>query len=176
MVGTVKSFQTMTNNCTLSLVVKKSFLLFVSPQIEREREEHLMHRLKLPSEEPEEPAVIVPPAPPVAVTTPQTPVENNTPVPTRTDPVAAVVENNIPTNNVHTPQPSMEPSVSSHSSPESDYSAGMGHGSFTGGGEEESSRGVSPMTEETSSQPFIGPATQEDHQHTRIGFTGLKLG
>ena len=134
-----------------------------------------MHRLKLPSEEPEEPPVVLPPAPPV-VTTPQTPVENSTPVPTRPDPVAAV-ENNIPTNNVHTPQPSMEPSVSSRSSPESDYSAGMGPGSLTGGGEDESSRGVSsPMTEETSSQPFIGPATQEDHQHTRIGFTGLKLG
>ncbi|MRB67757.1 hypothetical protein GH825_30855, partial [Bacillus thuringiensis] len=32
------------------------------------------------------------------------------------------------------------------------------------------------MTEETSSQPFIGPATQEDHQHAKMGFTGLKLG
>lgn len=146
---------------------------FFCPQIEREREEHLMPRLKLPSEEPEEQPIPVPPEP---VVVKEIPVENNTqhPMPTRPEAVVTVVDNIIPTNGAIKPQPLVEPSVSSQSSPESDYSAGMAPS--TGGEEEESSRGISPMTEETFSQPFIGPATQEDHQHAKMGFTGLKLG
>jgi len=135
-----------------------------------------MPRLKLPSEEPEEPSVPVPvPAPPVPAKEP--PIENNTQyaIPTRPDMAGPVVDSVIPTNGVVRPQPLVDHSTSSQSSPESDYSAGVDPSSATGGGEE-SSRGVSPMTEETSSQPFIGPATQEDHQHSKMGFAGLKLG
>ena len=54
------------------------------------------------------------------------------------------------------------PSVSSQSSPESDN--------------EETGIVIPPSSEDSQSQPFIGPVPREEQQAAKIGFTQLVLG
>ena len=61
------------------------------------------------------------------------------------------------------PHPIPENSMSSHSSPESD-------------GCEPLPSTSAPYSDDSASQPFIGPATREDQQKAKMGFSAIKLG